>query len=203
MSAGVLRGLERLAERPLTRLSLGGVLANDGFRRLLAGVAPTLEHLALTPAEPIEPDMLPELQQLSALKRAHITIFPGQGEGWLEYAVAHPEVVFRFARLAEDSRREQVSLACIHRGIDILRIEKKKKVAFEVSGDLAADFGLDDNEALEAAAACSGSRDSPPSWRRCKLLALRSFLLHFAGASCAIARSRAAWVKPPVRTPCL
>jgi hypothetical protein len=66
--------------------------------------------------------------------------------------VAHPALDFVFTRLVPPAKAPRVSLAEIHRGVDILRVELGKKVSFEIASDLAPDFDAEDNEALEARA---------------------------------------------------
>ena len=154
LSAGApfLRGVDALAKLPITQLGLGGAPVDDALHTGLLGISKTLRSLRLATLGPVEPAALPELADLPKLERFQLTLFPGQSEAWLEFAVAHPQIGFRFGKVKPDPKREQVSVEDLHGGVAILRIAKGKKTSFEVSGDLAVDFGCDDNDELETTA---------------------------------------------------
>ncbi|MCX5744879.1 MAG: hypothetical protein NT062_20515 [Proteobacteria bacterium] len=147
--APLLRGIERLSGRPLESLTLASVDVNAQLRAVLATLAPTLRVLSLTATRPFGPEMLPDLAAFPELRRVAIfsTDFAEYREAWLSYAVAHPQIDFVFGRIVPSG--EQIEVVEIHRGVDVLRIEKGKKVVFEVSGDLASEGGADDNGDLE------------------------------------------------------
>ena len=147
--APLLRGIERLSGRPLESLTLARIEPDAQLRAVLATLAPTLRELSLTATRPFGPEMLPDLSSFPHLRRVSIFAvdFTEPREAWLSYAVARPQIDFVFGRIVPSG--EQVEVAEIHRGVDILRIEKGKKVVFEVSGDLASEGGAEDNGALE------------------------------------------------------
>jgi hypothetical protein len=150
--APLVRGLAHLGRWPLTSLTIGLVHVDEALREGLGALSGSLEQLTLSTADALPPDALPELGGFARLRRVQLSIQASPREAWIDYAVAHPALDFVFTRLVPPAKAPRVSLAEIHRGVDILRVELGKKVSFEIASDLAPDFDAEDNEALEARA---------------------------------------------------
>ncbi len=151
LSAGapLFRRLDRLAGRALETLAISDVVMDERFRAILATLAPTLRRLSISSMRPFGPEMLPDLSTFPELGRVAISTidYAEHREAWLSYVVARPQIDFIFGRIEPSSDR--VEVVEIDRGVEILRIEKGKKVVFEVSGDLASEGSAEDNGALE------------------------------------------------------
>ncbi len=137
-SATLVRGVSALSACPIEDLCLGYVEINDELRALLGSLAPTLNRLVLTPTRLHHPKELGDLSRMRALRQVLAHSSKETRAAWIDFAVAHPKIGFSFYAFTPP-RGEVCTLAALHRGVDILRFERKgKKASFEVAGDLAA-----------------------------------------------------------------
>ncbi|MGA7832813.1 MAG: hypothetical protein WCA21_17790 [Terracidiphilus sp.] len=148
--ASLLRGMERLMKWPLTSLDAGMVEVDDALRTGVAAQAGSLTRLAISSASPFSPQMLPELDRFSKLGRVEVSIYEmAFCEEWIAYAMAHPAIDFVFLRIVEDGKARGASLQEVYRGFDILRVGQGKTAVYEVSGEMAAELGAENNSDVE------------------------------------------------------
>ena len=137
-AATLVRGVSALSKSPIEDLCLGYVEIDDELRALLASLAPTLSRLVLTPTKLYHPKELGDLSRLPALRQVLAHTSKEHRAAWIDCAVAHPKVGFSFYAF-DPPTGEVCTLEALHRGVDILRFERKgKKPSFEVAGDLAS-----------------------------------------------------------------
>ena len=140
LSVGSSRNAGALANLPLEKLVLRSEL-DAGLRRTLEACA--LRSFELHCSRPVGPTELPDLSKLETLR---ISARPEHRDAWIEWAIAHPLVRCDFVQPPVRGPREpSISVAAIHRGVDILAIAKGKTVDYEVSGDLADEFDYRDS----------------------------------------------------------
>ncbi len=138
LHAPLVLHVEHLAALPLRVLRLGMVEPDAALVRLLTSLAPTLEELNLSGTRPLGPEALPELP---ALKRLLVPGYEESRQGWIDFAVDHPEVGCFFPAYRKPSASTaSVSVHEIYRGVDILRSIKGKKTSYEIALDLASEM---------------------------------------------------------------
>jgi hypothetical protein len=127
-----------LARRPIEELSLGYVEIDDELRATLAGLAATLKRLVLTPTRLYHPKELGDLSRMKALRQVLAHSSKEHRSAWIDVAVANPNIGFSFFAF-DPPTGEVCTLEVLHRGVDVLRFERKgKKPSFEVADDLAS-----------------------------------------------------------------
>jgi len=146
--AGLVRGVENIANLPIETLYLSNVEVNSSLSSTLTRLKESLRDLGFGNQKSFGPSELPSLPQLRRLT------IPGYAEyrtQWIEYALKHRQCGFYFPPVEIPAKLPKVALAKLYRDVDILTVERGKKVVFEVSGDLAGRFlpGNGDNGVLE------------------------------------------------------
>ena len=130
--------MSALSKCPIEDLCLGYVEIDEEVRALLASLAPTLNRLVLTPTKLYHPRELGDLSRMHALRHVLAHTSKEHRAAWIDFAVAHPKIGFSFYSF-QPPTGEVCTLEALHRGVDILRFERKgKKPTFEVAGDLAS-----------------------------------------------------------------
>ena len=147
VGGAIALGVSRLAGMPLEELGFGNVVLDEEFRRLLTSLARTLRVLRLASDTPFSPDAMPDLDGFQKLERAGITVHEQYKEAWIDFAMNHPKIAFDLRR--HQPSEEDATLVEIYKGIDVLRVRRKKRIFFEISGDFAEEFGATDNEEFE------------------------------------------------------
>jgi len=148
--ASLVLGLECLAHWPLTAVELGLIEVDDAFRSGIAALSATLTRLAVSSRTPFSPKAFPDIDVFSKLRRVQVNIHEMvYRDEWIACALAHPDIDFVFARMADDAETQSTSMEEIYRGIDILRIERGENVRFEVSCNIAAEVGETNNSDVE------------------------------------------------------
>jgi hypothetical protein len=148
--ASLVRGMERLARWPLMVLDAGLVEVDDAFRTGVAALSGSLARLAVSSRVPFAPDMLPDLDGFSQLRRVEVSTYGmAYYDDWIAYALARPAIDFVFRPIVDGEQDQGTPLEEVYRGLDILRVRRRRSTVFEVSGDLAADLGEQNNADLE------------------------------------------------------
>ncbi len=139
VAAPLVRGVSRLRGHPIEELKLADAPLSDQLRDTIHSLAPTLRHLRFDAGRVFSPGELGSLSKLKALRQLAVPAFLELKKEWVDFAAANPRVGFTFFPFnPPDAKREVITVAEIHHGVDILRCVKGKKVAFEVADDLAS-----------------------------------------------------------------
>jgi len=139
--AGFVRNLRYLERLPLKRLVLSNVEVDDEFRRLLTAHKDSLSELCLENEKPFSPDAITQLSMPNSLRLFKIPGYVEYRSEWIDFAVSHPHISFDFDSVKEPFKKmPKVEVVEIYRGVDILKLQKGKKVSFEVWGNLAGDL---------------------------------------------------------------
>jgi len=142
--------MERLPCWPLTVFDAGLVELDDAFRSGVAALASTLSRLAVSSSAPFPPEALPDLDTFSELRRVEVSVHKTAfSQEWIAYALARPAIDFVFKRIVDVTSAPGTSMEEVYRGFDILRIGRGKTAVFEVSGDMAANLGEENNSDVE------------------------------------------------------
>lgn len=169
VGAPLVRGLAVLREHPLEELALSEVSLDDTWRDTFKALAPKLRRLMLTSAESFGPADIGDLSRARALRQILVPAFAEREDEWLDFAAAHGQIAFIFHRASQpDAKKETITLAELHRGVDILRCAKGKKAEFEIADDLASrrrSFKGDNGDLEEKVRAAAKSAKKKVDWR--------------------------------------
>lgn len=139
VAAPLVRGVAALREHPLEELALSEVTVDDEWRDTFKALAPRLRRLVISSSESFGPDDVGSISRAKALRQIRVPVFRDREDEWLDFAAAHDKIGFVFDVAPEpNAKKETITLAELHRGVDILRCAKGKKVQFEVADDLAS-----------------------------------------------------------------
>jgi hypothetical protein len=133
LSCPLVRDLKRLQGLSLARLSLSRVEPDEELFETLSSLGASLRMVNLSVSSAFPPSKLGSMPHLRSFS---VTGFPEYREEWIDFAVAHPQIGFDFP--APPAKPASISVADHYRGVDILRVQKGKKVEFRVEDDLAS-----------------------------------------------------------------
>ena len=141
IEAGMVKHVDCLASSAIVKLMLSNTVLDDVFRTTLQSMHGTLQSIRLHNSDPFLPGALPPLDSMETLLQVTVPAYPEHKEEWVDFAVSHPGIDFRFP--SPDSvvlPKQSLRLFSVYRNVDILSEKKGRSENYLICINFAGDI---------------------------------------------------------------